>query len=60
MWSVIEETPIYLEKLKLLVDSEKVLQAAAYVLHPLGTELVESKKRCVHCGGKQKMCSSLD
>jgi hypothetical protein len=52
-WSVIEETPIYLEKLKLLVDSEKVLQSAGYVLRPLEPEQVESKKRCVHCGGEQ-------
>lgn len=58
-WSVIEETPIYLEKLRLLVDSEKVLQSAGYILRPLELEQIESKKRCVLCGGEQNTRRSV-
>ena len=50
MWSVIEETGISLEKLKLLVDSELVLRHAGYVMHPLEPKVIESKKRCERCG----------
>jgi hypothetical protein len=58
-WSVIEETAIYLEKLKLLVDSEKELQSAGYVLRPLEQEQIDSKKRCVRCGGEQNTRRSV-
>jgi hypothetical protein len=51
MWSTIEETPIYLEKLQLLVDPAKVLKSTGYVLQPLEPEQVELKKRCLYCGG---------
>jgi hypothetical protein len=52
MWSIIEENPTYLEKLKLLVDPEKILLSAGYVMQPLEPELVELKKRCRDCGGE--------
>lgn len=52
MWSTIPETSISLEKLQLLVDSEKVLRSTGYVLQPLKPEEVEAKKRCLHCGCK--------
>jgi hypothetical protein len=52
MWSTIEEKPTYLEKLKLLVDPEKILLRAGYVMQPLEPELVELKKRCRDCGGE--------
>ncbi|ERF77155.1 hypothetical protein EPUS_08459 [Endocarpon pusillum Z07020] len=52
MWSTIEETPLYLEKIQLLVEPEKVLRSAGYVVQPLEPGVIESKKRCVYCGAR--------
>ncbi len=57
MWSTIEETPLYLEKLRLLVEPEKVLRSVGYVVQPLEPGVIESKKRCVHCSGKTNLSS---
>lgn len=50
-WSIIPQTLIYLEKLRLLSHSEKELRLAGYVTIPLSPEAIELKKRCRDCGG---------
>ena len=51
-WSVIEQSPVYLEKLALLSHSSRELSRLAYVLSPLSEHALKAKQRCSDCGGK--------
>jgi hypothetical protein len=49
-WSMIEQTPLYVEKLLLLCHSQKELQRVGYITAPFSDEKLSEKRRCQNCG----------
>jgi hypothetical protein len=49
-WSIIEQTPLYVEKLLLLCHSQKELQRVGYVTTPFSDDKLNEKRRCQNCG----------
>lgn len=52
-WSIIEETPVSLEKLELLSHSKDELRQNCYVLDQLTRAQITKKLRCLNCFGNK-------
>lgn len=51
-WSIVEKTPITLEKVNLLTHSLNVLRKEGYVLEALSEPEIRRKMKCQNCGKK--------
>jgi hypothetical protein len=50
-WSIIQETPEAIEKLRSMIHSKGLLERSGYKLEPLTEESISDQRKCVNCHG---------
>lgn len=50
-WSIIQETPEAIEKLRTMIHSKELLEKSGYKLEPLTEESISDQRKCVNCHG---------
>ncbi|KAI5849457.1 hypothetical protein DFP73DRAFT_540645 [Morchella snyderi] len=52
-WSIIQETPEAIEKLRSMIHSKKLLERSGYKLEPLTEESISDLRKCINCHEKR-------